>query len=262
MKRDSKWDSIRKEIVDCKSEAFRNSSGIKWPVLFERSESSLYNIRAIFVSQEVAFYCRSKCESGDSVRSLLIDVCKDRNHKDRSGRTNLVSEISRLSLCKNEQFNPEKDYIYWTHALKCVPACSDKDIHKEWKFCAPFCVEILKREIDSIPSEKIALIAIGGWALAMCLSAIGPISERSKGVQTLKITDHIAENSLPLTRGKVDLYAYIHPSHREQVISLIENGNKKKMIPNPDKAQRIRSSIENQDEHIRKFVYFTNGTHP
>ena len=250
-----KWGSIEEQISDCEPKVLRNSPGIKCGVLIGRNDDSLRDVRAIFVSQEPSHYYREPLglKDGNSVRLRILETCADRNHPDRRNRTNLVSEICRLAACDKMQFDPGKDKIYWTHALKCVPASSNSDIGKDWNKCAPSCVRILREEIRLCPSKRIALVAIGGWALGMCLGATSNETEDLRRIGVPKITDFIWNSPLPVRIGKFDLYAFIHPSHKEQVLALLKKGTQRTKAQ-PERAEEIRAKIKTQEESLLRFL--------
>lgn len=138
------WQALRNDVHNCAfTDCRRNWCGEKFPILFLRKPETLHKIRVVVVSQEPATSLQKKGDTSKEVEDYLIDECK------RCGGI-LPRAIGKII---RQCFDPTEDKIYWTHALKCIPHLSDKQIGAEWKQCAPECAKHLKREQSLIPSR-------------------------------------------------------------------------------------------------------------
>lgn len=181
--------------------------------MFEREEKSLSKIKVLVLSQEPGFSLRKKFNStnGKEIEDYLICECL-------SAKPLGASPINKMvKLFGN--FDPSKDEVYWTHALKCVPMESDAEIRNFWKYCATCCVEHFKNELNLIPSKKLAVIAIGRYALALCRHVLqGKSILRTEGIIEYIKTTNFEKNSSFFEGKEIFLYAFIHPSKREMVL--------------------------------------------
>ena len=98
----------------------------KTPLLFNR-KVSLGNVEFIVVSQEPGFWMNS---SQDGKEEILGQLCRKGN-KDIPDckKANPLSKVLEIF----DNFDPCNSKVYWTHALKCIPNKSDRDINKEWR---------------------------------------------------------------------------------------------------------------------------------
>jgi hypothetical protein len=139
----------------------RNSG--KLAVMFERPLDSVKKIRVVVISQEPVHTLRAK---GEGLEKYLTDLCRTA----KSGSPNFeesktAAPISKLvSVFGN--FDPNKDALYWTHALKCMPA-EEKSVNKDWRKSAKCCVEHLKAELESLGQEELVIVSVGKFATEM-----------------------------------------------------------------------------------------------
>jgi hypothetical protein len=146
---------------ECPPGCPRNSG--KLPLMFERTPESVKKIRVVVISQEPVPALREK---GDGLEQYLISLCKT----SKPGAVNfeeskIAIPISKLvSVFGN--FDPSKDAVYWTHALKCMPA-EEKSVNKDWRKSAKACVEHLKAELESLGQEEINIVVVGKFAIEM-----------------------------------------------------------------------------------------------
>jgi len=106
----------------------------KAAVLFERT-GPLDRVEVVVLSQEPGHWLRA-LGSGEAAERKLSSLCRD--------ETASAAELKKADpLSKLQQmfgrFDPSNGKIYWTHALKCVPVKSDRDINKEWRKAATRC---------------------------------------------------------------------------------------------------------------------------
>jgi uracil-DNA glycosylase len=211
--RNQNWAQLRSDVKNCRfTTCPRNSK--KLPLLFERKEDTISNIRFIVLSQEPSPQLRCDYNNNPQMmENYLIKECSNiEPPKRRSGLPARIREVF------DKKFNPTTDEIYWTHSLKCVPD-SNQDIKKDdmWVKCAQACKGYFKREIELIPSESLVLIPFGNYALALCRHVLQntPLSD------TEGITKYMRERATPDSQekkflGRVLVFPFIHPSHRRQ----------------------------------------------
>jgi hypothetical protein len=197
-------------------------NGSKNPLIFNR-KASLDNVEFIVVSQEPGFWLRANQARAEEE---LLRLC-------RTGRATLPEVKQANPLSKILQifgnFDPAGDKVYWTHALKCIPSRSDRDVNKEWRKAATRCEEMLLDEIHLLGKKDLGIIAIGKYALEMCLHAFADQDMD----QELSISEFMQTNRLPMafkhkfkdgTVKNISLYVYGNPS--SEVVTIKKTGGK------------------------------------
>lgn len=227
------WKELRTSIKNCTFiDCPRNKN--KSPILFDRNEIFLSEIKFLVVSQEPGFSLRKNCDSStEAMEKYLIDRCLQLKPIGTSPVNKMIEIFDNFDL--------SKDKIYWTHALKCVPAKSDKDINKEWRVCARWCATHFKNELSLIPSKQLAIITIGRYALALCKH----VFEDEKLARTGGILlEHIRETSddgrkFTFDEKEIFLFPFVHPANRERVLKRFDKNDK---VKNKEKKfiERIR----------------------
>jgi len=214
------WNHLRENVKNCSyTNCPRNKD--KLPILFEREETSLSKIKFVVVSQEPGTSLKKKFGSdAETMEKHLVEDCLN----SKSGGS---SPINKMIEIFGKNFNPLSDEIYWTHALKCIPINSDREIEKMWKKCASYCVNHFKNELNLIPSKKLAIIAIGGYALALCRHVLEGKDLASIDKITKYIVSTDTEKKFTFGEKEIFLFPFLHPSHREQNLTE-EIGNKEK----------------------------------
>lgn len=206
------WEELRKRIKNCPfTDCPRNDKiALLSPILFDRKEDALSKIEFLAVSQDVAVNLR-KLASSESIEESLIGGCLNR---ERPIRTSLIYRMRELFGL----FDPSAGKVYWTHALKCLPEKKNDEIEKDWKKSAPCCVEHFKNELKLISSKKLAIIAIGGYALALCRHVLedAPLSNCMGIMKYIKTAD--LEKKFSFGEKEISLFPLIHPANREQVL--------------------------------------------
>jgi hypothetical protein len=161
------------------------------PLLLSRDVSSLKKVRFVVISQEPAFALRAK---GRSAEQYLISLCKEA----ALGTPAYVEAQRAQPLGKIISifgtFDPAKDDVYWTHALKCCPTATDRDITKEWRKAGKVCAEHIRAELERIGQDEINILAIGKYATEMCLY----LFDDQDIDQDLSISEVMQGNKLPL----------------------------------------------------------------
>jgi hypothetical protein len=215
------WHRLRSGVKNCPyRECPRNPENPKAscplpPLLFSRDEGSLGDIRCVVVSQEPGASLRKHFgDDVDAMEEKLRKKCKDPGVSEKgTSPVNMMIRIFR-------HFDLEHGPVYWTHALKCVPV-EDPAIKKQWKQCAHHCIHHLESELSALPSDEIAVVAIGSYALAACRHLF--FRER---LRPPKITEYIRAHGEPqkanLSFGEreklVHLTAFIHPSFHNIIL--------------------------------------------
>ena len=194
----------------------------KSPVIFDRKKS-LANVEFIVISQEPGFWLNSIQEDGAEV---LERLCKVGNKNlPECKKANPLSKV--LEVFGN--FDPNISKVYWTHALKCVPSRSDKDVNKDWRRAATRCHEMLLDEIRILGKSTLNIIAFGKYALELCLY----VFDNQDIDQDLSISEFMQSNRLPLTykikfkngtSKTINLFVYTNPS--SEVVNIRKSGGK------------------------------------
>jgi len=145
----------------------------------------------------------------------LIEACQ----KSRGSGT---SPVNRLIRIFGKNFSPAADEIYWTHALKCLPLMSDKDIQRIWKRSAPSCAEHFKAELDLVPSRELVIVSLGGYALALCRYVLQekPLDSVERVTEYIKVAD--TERRFVRGDKEVFLFPFLHPANRERVLKQLD----------------------------------------
>jgi hypothetical protein len=192
----------------------------KMTVLFER-KGPLENVEFLVLSQEPGFWLRS---NPTKAVDDLMRLCKTGNRSvPEVKQANPLIKI--LQIFNN--FDPAADRVYWTHALKCIPSRSDRDVNKEWRKAATRCEEMLLDEVRLLGKREINIIAFGKYALEMCLHAF----DGQDIDQELSISEFMQSNRLPLvykhkfkdgTVKNVTLFVYTNPS--SDVVTIKKSG--------------------------------------
>ena len=135
----------------------------KLAVMFARAPDSAKKIRVVVISQEPVPSLREK---GEDLEPYLINLCRmAKPGSPNFEESKVAMPISKLvSVFGN--FDPSKDAVYWTHALKCMPA-EEKSVNKDWRKSAKACVEHLKAELESLGQDEINIVVVGKFATEM-----------------------------------------------------------------------------------------------
>ncbi|MHA1410045.1 MAG: uracil-DNA glycosylase family protein [Candidatus Odinarchaeia archaeon] len=206
--------------------------------MFDRKEESLSKIKFLIISQEPGFSLKKNpnLKTSKKIEDFLIQECL----KSKSSGTSPINKTIEIF----RKFNPSKDNIYWTHALKCVPIKNDKEIGSIWKECSYYCARYFKNELNLIPSKKLVIIAFGNYALALCRHILEDKQlAHAKGIiKYIKAAD--PKNKFSFGMKDIFLFPFLHPSNRERVLKRYDKNNKVK--------NREREFIEiiQQNEHI------------
>jgi hypothetical protein len=194
----------------------------KSPVLFNR-KASLGNVEFIIVSQEPGFWLQAK---GGKAEEELLRLCK--TGKPALPECKQANPLSKL-LQIFGNFDPTGDKVYWTHALKCTPSKSDRDVNKEWRKAATRCEEMFLDEIRISGKKDLSIIAFGKYALELCLH----VFDDQDIDQELSISEFMQSNRFPMafkykfkdgTVKNISLYVYGNPS--SEVVNIKKSGGK------------------------------------
>ena len=194
----------------------------KPPIIFDR-KASLDNVDFIVVSQEPGFWMRTEKAGAEEAIVALQD--RESRPSPRSGRRTRSARSSRFSAISIQTGDP----IYWTHALKCIPSRSDRDVNKEWRKAATRCEEMFLDEIHLLGKKDLSIIAVGKYALELCLNAFADQDID----QELSISEFMQNNRFPLaykykfkdgTVKNISLYVYGNPS--SEVVTIKKTGGK------------------------------------
>jgi hypothetical protein len=219
-------------------------NGSKAPVIFNRKDS-LANVDFIVVSQEPGFWMNA-----DKVKAEeeLFRLCKTgRSTLPEVKKANPLSKIIQIF----NNFDPAGDRIYWTHALKCIPSRSDRDINKEWRKAATRCEEMFLDEIRLLGKRDLNLIVFGKYALELCLH----VFDDQDIDQELSISEFMQNNRLPLA------YKYKFKDGTVKNISLFVYGNPSSEVVNIRKSGGRMTVEEIQEIETRRLGEFLAEKH-
>lgn len=216
------WKELRTIVKNCPfADCLRNNKE-KLHILFNRKEGSLSKIKFLVISQEPGFSLKKNPDltNSEKMEGFLIQECLNST----SSGTSPVNKM--IEIFGN--FDPSTNGIYWTHALKCVPMKSDKEIGNIWKECAPYCVKHFKKELNLIPSKKLAIITFGNYALALCRHILEDKQlDNTKGIiKNIKTAD--PEEKFSFGEKEISLFPFIHPSNRKRVLKQYDEDNEVK----------------------------------
>jgi hypothetical protein len=197
-------------------------NGAKSPVMFNR-KTGLGNVEFIVVSQEPGF--RLRADEAKAEENLLRLCRTGKSTLPEVKQTNPLIKILQIF----DHFDPESGKIYWTHALKCIPSRSDRDVNKEWRKAATRCEEMFLDEVRLLGKKDLNIIAFGKYALEMCLHLFADQDID----QELSISEFMQNNRFPLpykykfrdgTVKNVSLFVYGNPS--SEVVNIKKSGGK------------------------------------
>lgn len=238
------WEGLIAKVVGPCAGCPRNGS--KSPVIFDR-KASLGNVEFMVVSQEPGFWLRTGQAKAEE---SLLRLC-------RTGKPTLPEVRQANPLSKIIQifanFDPAGERIYWTHALKCIPSKSDRDINKEWRKAATRCEEMFLDEVRLLGGKDLNIITFGKYALELCLHAFNGQDID----QELSISEFMQTNRLPLSYkikfkdGKtksVSLYVFGNPS--SEVVNIRKSGGKMTVEEIQDiETKRIQEIMLGKNRH-------------
>jgi hypothetical protein len=119
--------------------------------------------------------------------------------------------------------------VYWTHALKCIPNKSDRDINKEWRRSATRCKDYFLDELRLLGKTNLNVIAFGKYALELCLNVL----DDQDIDQELSISDFMQGHRLPLiyklrfkngVTKTITLFIFTNPS--SDVVKISKSGGR------------------------------------
>jgi hypothetical protein len=234
------WEDLRSRVMAPCPGCPRNQS--KMPLIFHRRGPSPL-VDFIVLSQEPGYWLRDQTTS-DVAEQKLHRLCMERSSSDDLRRANPLTKVVQIFGC----FDPSGGRIYWTHALKCVPERSDRDINKEWRKAATRCEEHFLDELRSLGKGELNILAFGKYALEMCLHLF-----EGQGIdQDLSISEFMQSSKLPVTyRYKfkdgtakvINLYVFTNPS--SEVVKIMKSGGKLTVEEIQElEIKRIREMLE------------------
>ncbi len=194
----------------------------KVPVLFQ-GKGDPSKVDFMIVSQEPGYWLRALDQG--SAETELTSLCKGSGSPNDVRRANPLSKLLQIF----GTFDPSGPRVYWTHALKCIPVNSDRDINKEWRKAATKCKEHFISELKALGKDEINVLAFGKYALELCLSVLNGEDID----QELSISERMQSSKFPIVfkhRFKdgsskiVNLYVFTNPS--AEVVKVMKSGGK------------------------------------
>ncbi|MCX6651565.1 MAG: hypothetical protein NT131_07930 [Methanomassiliicoccales archaeon] len=215
------WGTVRSMVMDPCPNCPRDRT--KMPVHFNR-KADPSKVDFLIVSQEPGFWLR-QTGSNEAAEQKLAALCRNGGPADEVKKANPLSKVLQLF----GSFDPAEGRVYWTHALKCVPANSDRDVNKEWRKAATKCQEHFVNELRSLGKDELNVIAFGKYALEMCLT----VFDGQDIDQELSISEFMQSTKLPLnykhrfkdgSSKNINLFVFTNPS--SEVVKVMKSGGK------------------------------------
>jgi hypothetical protein len=179
----------------------------------------------LVLSQEPGYWLRSST-SGEVAEQKLAKLCKESGSNSEECR--LANPLSKVIQIFGN-FDPIGERVYMTHALKCIPLESDRDINKEWRKAATRCEEHFIAELHSLGKAELNVVAFGKFALEMCLN----VFEGQDIDQDISISEFMQSSRLPLsyrfkfkdgTVKNITLFVLINPS--SEIVKIRKTGGR------------------------------------
>jgi hypothetical protein len=235
------WDGLIAKVKGPCSGCPRNSS--KSPLIFNR-KTSLDNVEFIVVSQEPGFWLNSIQEGKEASLERLCK--KGKNDLPECKKANPLSKVLEVF----DNFDPCSSKVYWTHALKCIPNKSDRDVNKEWRRAATRCRELFLDEVRIVGKTNLNVVAFGKYALELCLHVL----DDEDIDQELSISEFMQSHRLPQTykikfkdgtSKNIALYIFGNPS--SEVVNIKKSGGRMTVEEIQDmESKRIREIMANK----------------
>ena len=194
------------------------------PIIFSRSRPQTV-VDFLILAQEPGNWLRSFATS-DAGEKKLAQLCKESQpNEEECKRANPLSKAIQLF----GNFDPSGDRVFLTHALKCVPSTSDRDINKEWRKAATKCEEHFIAELRALGKTDLNVLAFGKFALEMCLH----VFDGQDIDPDISISEFMQSSRLPLSyRYKfkdgmvknLNLFVFTNPS--SEVVKIRKSGGK------------------------------------
>ena len=153
-------------------------------------------------------------------------LCKEsRPDCDECRLANPLSKVIQIF----ENFDPTGERVYLTHALKCIPTTSDRDINKEWRKAATRCEEHFIAELHALGGNELNVLAFGKYALEMSLH----VFEGQDIDQDLSISEFMQSSRLPLSyrykfkdgmAKSINLFIFTNPS--SEIVKIRKTGGR------------------------------------
>jgi hypothetical protein len=192
----------------------------KIPVLFEPKDPS--KVEFVLISQEPGHWLRPL---GDNASVKLVSLSLGKGTPEEVRKANPLSKVAQIF----GPFDPSASHVYWSHALKCIPTNSDRDVNKEWRKAATKCREHFIGELKVLGKTDLNILAFGKYALEMCLNVL----DDQDIDQELSISEFMQSVKLPLvykyrfkdgTVKNINLYVFTNPS--AEVVKVMKSGGK------------------------------------
>jgi uracil-DNA glycosylase len=217
----------------------------KMPLVFSRySSPALADF--LVLSQEPGYWLRS-LRSGEAAEQRLAKLCKEsESNSEECKKANPLSKVIQIF----GNFDPTRERVYLTHALKCLPPTSDKDINKEWRKAATRCEEHLIAELRLLGKAELYVVAFGKFALEMCLN----VFEGQDIDQDISISEFMQSSRLPLsyrykfkdgTVKNITLFVFTNPS--SEIVKIRKSGGRMTVEEIQElETARIREILKNR----------------
>lgn len=216
------WEGVKGRVRERCNGCPRDQTKI--PIIFARTKMQAI-ADFLILAQEPGYWLRSLSTS-DAMEKRLVQICKQvQPNVEECKRANPLSKVIQIF----GNFDPSGDRVYLTHALKCIPSTSDRDINKEWRKAATKCEDHFIAELRSLGKDELNILAFGKFALEMCLN----IFEGQDIDQDISISEFMQSSRLPLsyrykfkdgTVKNISLFVFTNPS--SEIVKIRKSGGK------------------------------------
>ncbi|MEI8226627.1 MAG: uracil-DNA glycosylase family protein [Bacteroidota bacterium] len=168
---------------------YKNLGNKLAPIIFRRPDN-LERIKFVVISQEPGVSVRTEFDSNiERMKNYWCNLLKSEEKPKKSSPIYLMKEIF-------QNFDIYQNQVYWTHSLKCIPWETNDQIQQDWIFCAPYCSERLKEELDALPDNDLVIITVGAYALTLVLNIV----EGRSLCEPVKLKDYIVRDKIPIIK--------------------------------------------------------------
>lgn len=179
------------------------------------SRKSYKNVNYLVVTQQPGFKYKD-----DNYKNIVQSCISGNNNRESTPMALLHTMFGCFDPTGGNK-NVRTD-LYWTHAIKCFPSSTDKEIRRKWPDCCLNCSKYFLEEykiLNKSRNNQLAIITMGKYALTVVLNSIlNNGTERNIKKLIIPDWDGSFTNYLYQSKGKVIInniiiYPLFHPGY-------------------------------------------------